>query len=120
MQKNKRMARSRERPAQIKKAGSLQKLMEFMKKIVVWVLMYTAFCTAASYLLSAMGMDPCAEITLWVVKLGFGVVVAYAAKSLFEKALRDIFGLDKDGKPYSLSYSRTNTNNAPAEEEAGG
>lgn len=105
---------------QLKKTGSLQKLVEFIKKIVIWVLIYTAICTGASYLLSALGTDPCMEITLKVIELGFGVVVAYAIKSLFEKALRDIFGLDKDGKPYSLSYPRTNTNDAAAEEEAGG
>ena len=93
--------------------------MEFSKKIVVWVLVFTTLAAAASYILAAHGHESCVDIALYSIKFGVATVAAYAAKSLLEKALRDIFGLDKNGRPYSLDKN-VSINKIIDDEEIGG
>lgn len=71
--------------------------------IVVWVMILTSIATIASYIMAAFGFETCLEIAQYFIRFGVYTLVTYGGKSLLEKALRDIFGLDKDGRPWSLT-----------------
>ena len=75
---------------------------EFFQMIVVWVMMLTTVATIASYILAACGYETCIEIAEYFIEFGVKTLIAYGGKSLAEKALRDIYGLDRDGRPWSL------------------
>lgn len=92
---------------------------EFFKLIVVWVMVLTTLATIASYILAAHGYETCLEIAQYFIEFGIKTLIAYAGKSLLEKALRDIFGLDKDGRPWVIPRS-TDIDISGDDEEAGG
>lgn len=84
--------------------------MEFKKKLLIAIVVGTFFCIAASYILSACGMDPVSDIAVQMIVTCLGAVVGYLIATVTEKNSRNKYGIDKNGNPI----------NRAADEEIGG
>lgn len=84
--------------------------MEFKKKLLIAIVVGTFFCIAASYVLSAFGMDPVSDIAVQMIVTCLGAVVGYLIATVTEKNSRNKYGIDKNGNPI----------NKAADEEIGG
>ena len=71
-----------------------KKKFEFSKVLVVWAMSITTICIALSYILAALGLDSCSEVTYAVVTTLTAIAVAYEAKSYGEKNSRNKYGVD--------------------------
>lgn len=72
---------------------------EFSKWLARWAATVATIAAAASYILSAFGLDPVSDLTSTIFTACIGYLITYAAKSLGEKVARDHYGLDVDGNP---------------------
>lgn len=79
-----------------KEGGRMKKRTEFSKLLVVWALILTTICIAASYILAFNDHDGCQEITVSVSAACIAIAVAYEAKSYGEKNSRNKYGVDID------------------------
>lgn len=75
--------------------------METSKKLAWWAITITTLIIATHYILTMLGTEPSAEVTVAIVTACTSYLVAYAAKSYGEKASRNKHGLDADGNPLS-------------------
>ena len=73
--------------------------MEFKKKLVISIVAATYFCIVASYVLSAMGMEPVSEIAVQMIITCLGAGIGYLIATATEKNSRNKYGLDRNGNP---------------------
>lgn len=84
--------------------------MEFKKKLWITIFVATMLHSAASYTLSAFGMDPVSNLSETMITTCFGVALGYLFATTTEKNSRNKYGIDKNGNPI----------NRAADEEIGG
>lgn len=97
------MKRSQRRVPKVGKSPAEQKTtkpkLEFKKKLLIWSLVATSICIAASYILSACGLESVSEIATSMIETCLGAIVGYCIATLGEKHSRNKYGIDPDGNP---------------------
>lgn len=93
-------------PKKTKKAKPKKK-METSKKLAWWAVVVATLTIITHYTLTALGLEPSADVTVAIVTACISYLVAYAAKSYGEKASRNKYGLDADGNPLGASSGTT-------------
>ena len=85
--------------------------MEFSKKLVIWTVVIMTSSMIMSFGLAAFGRETAYEVTTAAITAGVPIVVAQLGKSLGEKHSRNKYGLDRNGRPFTVK--------SPEEEGAG-
>lgn len=77
--------------------------MEFKKKLLIWATAATSACIAASYILSACGLEPVSEVAVSMIETCLGAIIGYCIATFGEKNSRNKYGLDRNGNPRDIN-----------------
>ena len=76
------------------------KKMEFSKRLAVWAIVTASISVILSYILAWAERDSVSDMSLGIFTACIGYLIAYAAKSGFEKNSRNKYGRDEYGNPF--------------------